>query len=273
MALFGKVAFVTGSTDGIGRHTATRLAGQGATVLVHGRSAERVDKTVAAVKQVSKNPNVTGFVGDLASIDAVHQLGYNVRDRFPELHILVNNAGVYEPAHKTSIDGFEMTMAVNVFAPFLLTSLLLGSVKEKIINVSSISAASHIDFKNLNQERGYSAHDAYSTSKLCNIMFTMKLARIMQSAGVKVNCLDPGTVNTKMLLAGWGRIGIPVSQADNTFRLATDPLVADATGAYFVGHRQTRPPNIALNPRAQEQLWHIMRESTGAHYPGDTETY
>lgn len=154
-------------------------------------------------------------------------------------------------------DGLELTWAVNVAAPFLLTSLLLDTVRERIVVTSSISAAGSIDFGNTQQvpgwhgrtnawpnggvrepfagpscahpairtprirsrtvaptfarqERGYSAHAAYSLSKLAEQLFTIELARRLQAAGspVTCNCLDPGTVNTKMLLAGWGPCGI-----------------------------------------------------------------
>lgn len=87
-----------------------------------------------------------------------------------------------------------------------------------------------------------SAHDAYSLSKLCDIILTLKLAQYLKSKGSKVtaNTLDPGTVNTKMLLAGWGRIGIEVGSANNTYKLLTDPNLADSSGGYFIGHRKSR---------------------------------
>lgn len=99
---------------------------------------------------------------------------------------------------------------MNVLAPFLLTRLLLSHVKERIVNVSSISAASSIDWDNLQQEKGYSNHGAYSLSKLALQMLTVEMARRLQPRGLQVACLDPGTVNTKMLRAGWGTGGIDV---------------------------------------------------------------
>lgn len=107
-------------------------------------------------------------------------------------------------------DGFEQTWAVNVLAPYLLTACLASVVSERVVNVSSISAASNIDWDNLQQEKGFSSHNAYSLSKLAVQMLTVKMARQLQARGVAVTCLDPGTVNTKMLLAGWGRCGIEV---------------------------------------------------------------
>ncbi|WIA23484.1 hypothetical protein OEZ85_000229 [Tetradesmus obliquus] len=268
----GRVYLVTGSTDGIGLHTATKLAQAGATVLVHGRSKERVDRAVASICKAAGNSSssssVKGYTADLSSLADVRQLAAAVQADHPQLYALVNNAGVYETQKKLSADGFENTWAVNVLAPFLLTSLLWQSVQGRIVNTASISAASHIDMANLQQERGYSAHDAYSLSKLCNIIFTLKLAELLQQQGssVTANTLDPGTVNTKMLLAGWGRIGIDIGSANNTFKLLTDPNVADITGGYFISHRKSSPPSIAEDPLVQQQLWQLWQQQTGASY-------
>uniref|UniRef100_A0A383VGD2 Uncharacterized protein n=1 Tax=Tetradesmus obliquus TaxID=3088 RepID=A0A383VGD2_TETOB len=267
----GRVYLVTGSTDGIGLHTAIKLAEAGATVLVHGRSSERVDRAVASIRKAAGNSSssrVKGYTADLSRLADVRQLAAAVQADHPQLYALVNNAGVYETQKKLSADGFENTWAVNVLAPFLLTSLLWQSVQGRIVNTASISAASHIDMANLQQGRGYSAHDAYSLSKLCNIIFTMKLAELLQQQGssVTANTLDPGTVNTKMLLAGWGRIGIEVGSANNTFKLLTDPNVAEVTGGYFISHRKSRPPSIAVDPLVQQQLWQLWQQQTGASY-------
>jgi NAD(P)-dependent dehydrogenase (short-subunit alcohol dehydrogenase family) len=99
-------------------------------------------------------------------------------------------------------DGFEETWAVNVLAPYLLTGLLLPLLQDRVVNVSSISAGSSIDWDNLQQEKGYSDHGAYSLSKLAMQMLTVRMAQLLQPRGLQVACLDPGTVNTKVLLAG-----------------------------------------------------------------------
>jgi len=107
-------------------------------------------------------------------------------------------------------DGYETTWQVNVLAPFLLTSKLIPCVEKsemrRVIMVSSISQSSSLDFSNLQQEKGYSAHNAYSISKLADAMIAYELAERLESKGITVNTLDPGTVNTKMLLEGWGRM-------------------------------------------------------------------
>jgi NAD(P)-dependent dehydrogenase (short-subunit alcohol dehydrogenase family) len=178
--LVSKSFLVTGSTDGIGLHVAKKLAEAGATVLVHGRTEGRVADAVKQVQHVARSPEaVTGHLADFASLAGVRELASQVRGALgpSRLSVLINNAGVYEQQHAVSGDGMEMTWAVNVAAPFLLTSLLINEVQERVVNVASISAASSIDLGNLQQEQGrYSAHAAYSLSKLGDMLITLQMA-------------------------------------------------------------------------------------------------
>ncbi|GMH43415.1 hypothetical protein BSKO_11337 [Bryopsis sp. KO-2023] len=263
-SLEGQVHLVTGSTDGIGRHTATKLAQNGATVLVHGRSLERVSETVAEIKGVSGNPKIQGYTYDFSSLQQVRQLAEHIKKDYESIDVLTNNAGVFENSRKESEDGFEMTWAVNVLAPFLLTSLLVDIVKSRIVIVSSLSACGSIDFNNLQQEKGYSEHGAYALSKLANQLFTFKLAKLAKD--VTVNCLDPGTVNTKMLLAYWGPIGIETNDADNEFFSATHPSLSNTTGKYFVSKQESMAPRVAYDVATQDKLWAIMEEQTGGKF-------
>lgn len=267
--LAGRSYLVTGSTDGIGLHTAKKLAKAGATVLVHGRSPEKSQRAADAVKSASGSSDVHALSADLSSLEAVRGLAADVKSVVPDgLTVLINNAGVFAQREQMSADGYEMTWAVNVLAPFLLTSLLLESVKERIVNVSSISAGSNIDFDNLNQEKEFSSHDSYSLSKLAMMMFNAELAGRLLKAGFKlsVNCLDPGTVNTKMLIAGWGSCGIDIKQANDEFFLATDPSVADTTGSYFVHSRKSSMRRPAQNAEQRRRLWDTLVEQTGAQW-------
>eukprot|EP00884_Botryococcus_braunii_P003214 jgi/Botrbrau1/12894/Bobra.0299s0013.2 len=149
--LEGQCIFVTGATDGIGEHTATRLAQEGATVLVHGRSIEKASNTADVIRKRTGNPNVEPYGADLSSMRQVRSLAAAVKERHPTLAVLLNNAGVFASQMQTTEDGYELTWAVNVMAPYLLTGLLLDSVTDRVVNVSSISAASYIDFDNLQQ--------------------------------------------------------------------------------------------------------------------------
>jgi len=182
--------------------------------------------------------------------------------------VLINNAGVYETRHRTSEDGFEMTFAVNHLAPFLLTYLLLDLLKKaapsRIINVSSIAHASSMDFENLQGEKHYGGYEAYALSKLCNILFTYKLARLLEGSGVTANCLHPGTISTKLLKAGWGVGGSPVTQGSVTSAyLATAPELEGVTGKYFMDKKQKESSRISYDQKIQKKLWLISEQLTG----------
>ncbi|KAK3269958.1 hypothetical protein CYMTET_21620 [Cymbomonas tetramitiformis] len=232
--LEGRVFLVTGCTDGIGKHTATRLAENNATVIIHGRSESRGEKARQDIIKATGNESVEYFNADFTSMGQIREMSEAIKAKYSRIDCLINNAGVYETQKCLSEDGYEMSWAVNVIAPFLLTSLLLdrlrAGTKSRIINVSSISqtdGGGRIDFDNLQHEKGYSAHSAYGLSKLCAVCFTKDLAERLKPEGITVNCLDPGTVNTKMLLAGWGPCGIPVyscSHSLSTSMSETDKL-------------------------------------------------
>ncbi|KAA6420640.1 MAG: short chain dehydrogenase reductase family [Trebouxia sp. A1-2] len=260
----GKTYLVTGSTDGIGRHTASKLVAAGANVLLHGRTQEKVTATKRDLDSIAKGNKISSYTYNLASFSQIRKFAEAIRANHNNIDVLINNAGVFETQRSLSEDGYEMTWAINVLAPFLLTSLLKDVVTDRIVNVSSISAGSSIDFDNLQQEKGFSSHNSYSLSKLASMMFTCDLAEHMKPKGVTVNCLDPGTVNTKMLIAGWGACGIDVKDANYEYKLATDPSLAKETGKYYVNGRESRLPAVAKDQKFRKRLWQIMTDQTGA---------
>ncbi|XP_002742225.1 retinol dehydrogenase 14-like [Saccoglossus kowalevskii] len=272
MSLSGRVYLITGSTDGIGKHTALRLAQAGGTVLVHGRNRAKGEKVVEELKTATGNPNIELFTADFSSLDHIRQMSREVHERHSRIDVLINNAGVWENQRILSQEGYEMTLAVNVLAPFLLTSLLLdlipkGRVDSRILIVSSMTQAYNIDFSNLQFERDYSGFAAYGLSKLCDIVFSYELSDRLRPLGIIVNCCDPGTVNTNMLMKSYGPIGIPIEQADNEFYLATDPKFTGVTGKYFVQLQDTSSASISYDIKTRRRLWQIMEQMTGATYP------
>ncbi|MBW2615219.1 MAG: SDR family oxidoreductase [Deltaproteobacteria bacterium] len=257
-----KTILITGSTDGIGKQTALDLAKMGATVLLHGRNSGRADRVLNEIKKATGNDRIEAFIADLASLKQVRYLAEQVLEKHDRLDVLINNAGVYETRHRISEDGFEMTFAVNHLAPFFLTLLLLDLIGKRvpcrIINVSSQVHASSIDFDNLQAEKHYSAYEAYSLSKLCNVLFTSELAERLKGTGITVNCLHPGVIDTKLLKAGWGMGGSPVTQgAKTSVYLATAPELSTVTGKYFKNMKPTKSSRISYDAKARKRLWEI----------------
>ncbi|CAM9341140.1 unnamed protein product [Hapterophycus canaliculatus] len=280
MRLADRVYLVTGSTDGIGKHTASRLAEEGATVIVHGRAESKVAEAVEFVKGHQKgNGRVEGIVADLSSLRGMNHLCDEVLTRTDRLDCLLNNAGekesvrsVFEADFRHSEDGLEYTFAVNVLAPYVITGRLLDLVAKtpggggRVVNVASLSAAYSLDFDNLQFEKGgYSDHASYSLSKLLDIMFNAELAR-RAPEGVTCNSLDPGTVNTKMLRAGWGMGGIPIKSANDQFFLATSDDVSVSSGEYYVSRRIYTPPPPAEDEEACQRLWKVLEDLSGFCY-------
>lgn len=264
--MLGKTVLVTGSTDGIGRQTAVELAALGADVIVHGRDRRRGAAALAAVQAASAPSAAPAlYLSDLATIAGVRGLAAAVVRERPQLDVLVNNAGVFAIERVVTLDGLELTFAVNVLAPFLLTQellpLLRASAPARIVNLSSASHwTGEIHWDDLQTEQGYEPLRAYDQSKLAVIMVTFEQARRLEGSGVTTVCLDPGDVDTKMLHAGWPELdGIDlVSGAATSVHLAASPGAEGLTGVYFEGGRQTQPLAAALDRDAQLRLWGIL---------------
>ncbi len=196
----GKICLVTGGTNGIGKSTALELARMGATVIVVGRDAQKTSHVLEEIRAASGNQNVNSLLADLSSQQEVRGLADQFKSKYSRLHVLINNAGGFFMRRQIRVDGIEMTFALNHLASFLLTNLLLDTIKAsapaRIINVSSNAHTSgKIEFDNLQGEREYGPR-AYDNSKLANILFTMELARRLEGTGVTVNALHPGFVAT-----------------------------------------------------------------------------
>jgi NAD(P)-dependent dehydrogenase (short-subunit alcohol dehydrogenase family) len=249
------LVLVTGSTDGIGRETARLLVQQGARVVVHGRSATKVAEVAAELETLAGRPMPGPVVGDLASLAAVRALADELLARDEPLDVLLNNAGVYMRTRELTVDGLETTMAVNHFAPFLLTHRLLPALRRaavpRIVNVSSIAhTRGHIDLDDLQLEREFGHYEAYAASKLANVLFTVELAERLGPA-VTVNALHPGVVSTKLLTEGFQMQGYDstTKASQTSVYLALSPELAKVTGQYFAD-RRVAPKNPLVGDKA-----------------------
>jgi len=249
--LAGRVAVVTGATSGIGREVALGLARLGATTVVVGRGADRASRTAQEISRVVQSPRVEALrVDDLAVMADVRELAATLLDRYPSIHLLVNNAGAYFRRREVTSEGLERTFALNVLSPFLLTSLLaprlVSSAPARVVNVASEAhRRSQVDFGDLQSERRYRGFAAYGTSKLELIWLTREFARRFAGTRVTVNAVHPGFVRSGFGLNNGGGTAVAlrilaalfgrsvVKGADTVIYLASSPAVEGQTGTYF----------------------------------------
>ena len=260
-----RTVLITGATDGLGRALALRLAADDVGLILHGRDQGKLDAVVDAIAASGQSPPPTTVVADLANLGQVRRMAVEVVRTTPRLDVLVSNAGIGsgEPdgrTRRTSGDGYELRLAVNYLAGFLLTlellPLLRGSRSARIINVASIGQYP-LDFDDLMLEHGYSGSRAYGQSKLAQIMSGFELADRVPAAEVTVNSLHPGTyMPTKIVLEEIGRTvdGLEVGVAA-VRRLVIDSDVSGVTGRFFDRTREARANDQAYDGKARGELW------------------
>ena len=265
-----KTALITGSTDGVGRVVAKRLADEGWRALVHGRDRGRGEALVADIKAAGRTAEF--LQADLSSTAEVRRLADVVRKTTGRLDLLINNAGlgsgVSRTTRRTSVDGYELLFAVNYLAGFLQTKLLLpllkGSTPARIVNVASLGQQA-IDFDDVMLTHGYSGSRAYCQSKLAQILFTIDLAGELAGSGVTVNALHPATyMNTTMVRqSGVTPISSVEEGADAILKLAVARELEGKSGLYFNGQREARADAQAYDADARQQLKGLSVKLTG----------
>lgn len=272
----GKICLVTGGTNGIGKATAQALAAMGATVIIVGRDVLKTSQVAEEIRAASGSNTVESLLADLSSPQEVRWLADKFKRKYSHLHVLINNAGGFFMRRQLRGNGIEMTFALNHLAGFLLTNLLLDTLKAsapaRIINVSSNAHASgKIEFDNLQGEREYGPR-AYDNSKLANILFTMELARRLEGTRVTANALHPGFVatgfaknNGKLIAALVSLITplvarSPAKGAETSVYLASSPSVEGITGKYFYDSHIIPPAPQATDMVVARKLWDVSAQ-------------
>lgn len=280
----GKVALITGATSGIGKATAMGLADLGATVVLVARNQAKGRAVRDEIRDQSGNQQIDVLFADLSSQQSIRELAVSFQQHYSQLDVLVNNAGGIFFGRETTVDGLELTLALDHLAYFLLTNLLLdvlqASAPARIINVSSNAEASgRINFDDLQATRRYIAFQVYAQAKLANMLFTYELARRLEGTGVTVNALRPGPVATNF--GGSGRsllnrvfpllfrvIGKPPEVAAATaIQLASAPELAKISGKAFYNGREQPTSARARDVAVAERLWQVSTELIGLVAP------
>ena len=273
-----KICMVTGATSGMGLATAQGLAKMGATVVIVGRDRSKCEAIQKDIHVSGGNPNVDMMVADLSSQDDIRKLANEFKAKYDKLHVLVNNAGGIFSKHETTVDGLEMTFALDHLGYFLLTNLLIDTIKAsapaRIINISSgAEAGGKINFDDLQSEKRYSSWAAYSQAKFANVLFTYDLARRLEGTGVTVNAVTPGPVATNFGLNNGGFFKLigplfsvfgltPEQGAQTAIWLASSSKVEGVTGRAFYRLQEKHTSSKSHNVATQRRLWDVSAELT-----------
>jgi NAD(P)-dependent dehydrogenase (short-subunit alcohol dehydrogenase family) len=279
--MIGRTCLVTGANSGIGKETALGLARMGARVVLVCRNQQKGESALADIQRQTGSSHLDLLIADMSSFGSVRGLAERVQQLYPQLDVLINNAGAAVRRRTLSADGIEMTVAGNYLGPALLTSLLLDLLKSsapsRIVNVSSEAQRnSRLDLNDLQfEKRKYNPLAAYGQSKLLMNAFTFELARRLQGTGVTANCLHPGVVATNIwpadapwfvkLLVGVMKPFMLNSKqgAKVSLYLATSPDVANVSGQYFVKSRPANSNPLSRDPKVMPAIWQWTKKMIG----------
>jgi NAD(P)-dependent dehydrogenase (short-subunit alcohol dehydrogenase family) len=282
----GKVYMITGSNTGIGEETALGLAKLGATIVMVCRDRDKGAAAQARIAKRSGNQAVSLMVADLSSMSQIRRLAAEFLEGRggapagkPRLDVLLLNAGVVMPQRRLTVDGLETQFAVNHLAPFLLTHLLLETLKASapsrvVVVASQVESRGTIQWDDLQSEKGYTPLGAYCQSKLANVLFTYELARRLEGSGVTANCLHPGVIATNLLSDYMSKprsMGFlsklthpgPEKGAKPSIRVASDPALEKTSGKYFKEMVEAQTSKASYDREAAARLWRVSEELTG----------
>jgi len=254
-----KTILITGSTDGVGKLTATKLAKSGHQILLHGRNAEKLKNTLLEIKEQTSNDKVSGFVSDLSDFSSIEKMTAEISNEFPTIDVLINNAGVFNSRIEQNEDNLDMRFAVNYFAPYMLTNGLLPLLEKsdspRIINLSS-AAQSTVSIEALQGKETISSQVAYAQSKLALTMWSFAFAKT--NPEITTIAVNPGSLlNTKMVQEAYGQFWSSADKGANILvELAVSEKHTESNGKYFDNDKGTfsNAHNDAYNQEKINQL-------------------
>jgi len=266
-----KIILVTGATAGIGKATALALLGSGSTVVIGARDAARGEAARAELAARGGPDHVDVLTGDFASLASVRGMAESFRRKYPRLDVLINNAGVYRNKRELSADGLELMFAINHLAPFLLTNLLLDSLKSsegaRVLNITA-PTTTKLNFDDLQGETKFDSLQAFGASKMGNLLFTFDLARRLEGTEVTVNALHPGLARTGLMDGSSFLLRLmlnafsasPEKAGAGIVKAALGEQYANQTGNFFANGKEMKASDYAHDREVQKRLWDVSEK-------------
>jgi NAD(P)-dependent dehydrogenase (short-subunit alcohol dehydrogenase family) len=279
-SLHGKNVVITGATSGIGEVAATHLAAAGARIVLTAREPGRAARTLELLRGVGSTVEHVAVLGDLSKLSEAKRVAREIAAAAPVIDVLINNAGAIFPQRRVSSDGLEMTFALNHMAAFIVTNALLDNLQRapsaRIVTTSSDAhRTGKLDFDDLQtSKRAYTIFRAYSASKLCNVLFTRELARLLKGTKVTANAVHPGFVKSRFYEASFGVLEVlrplvsliaisPEKGAETLIHVVVSRDLDNVSGEYFVKCRSVRPSKAAEDSTAAARLWEVSGQIAG----------
>lgn len=275
-----KVCMVTGASSGIGKAVTTGLAKTGAKIVMVSQNVNRANKAREEIVATTGNKNVEVILADFASQKSIIEMTEHFYNKHDRLDVLVNNAGAHFSKHHETVEGVEMTFAINYLSHFLLTNLLsdilIKSAPCRIVNVAGeYHRKGEIHFDDLHLEKHYTAFKATSQAQLARVLFTYELARRAKELNIIVNCAHPGAVATHIIdhdpdispflkfLFKLARpmMDPPAKGAETILYLTTSPEI-EATGKYFIKKQAVRSSEKSYDEKLALRLWDVSKQLT-----------
>ena len=273
----GKTVVITGATSGIGAVAASRLAGQGARIVIVARDRDRAAQTLRDLRAANAGQAHTAFYADLSRLSEMKRVAAEIAAAEPRIDVLMNNAGLVASRNQKTEDGLELMFATNHLSYFVLTLLLIERLRAAgdgriVCTASEAHRRARLDFDRLQEQQGMTG---YGTTKLCNILFTRELARRIAGTGLTANCLHPGFVATRFGDNSGGAMGAGIAVAKRLFGLspeegantlvylASSPQVAGQSGGYYERCAPADPSPQARSDADARRLWDLSAAITG----------
>ena len=235
-----KTIVITGSTDGIGKLAAKKLAMAGHHVVLHGRNQQKLEQTISELKSTTNNNKLSGIISDLSDVGSIRSMAVKISQKHPSIDVLINNAGVYHSALPQNPKGMDMRFAVNYLAPYILTHALVPVLQKgnspRVINLSS-AAQQSVSMEAFLGQEPISPQSAYAQSKLALTMWSFYFAQ--ENPDITTIAVNPGSLlNTKMVKEAFGQHWSPADKgARILFDLAILEKYAPSNGKYFDNDR------------------------------------